>query len=185
MRINNHINHTQKLDLRYFILTQNYQSNLSLFTSFTNTPRSALRTQLQGSAHTVADSSRPLRTQLQSLYLLPTPSTQTYRRLYIVLLKNPLHYRSKIVQQNLATSTHRASLYLYLSMDRDPRAGRFILHFFTLFLGRLPFDFDLLQIALRASRGTFTFALPKIASFVPHDHCTRLPLPNSPPTQSS
>jgi len=52
---------------------------------------------------------------------------------------NPLPFRSFIIQK-LTTSTHRASLYLYISVDRDPWVGRLNLNFFTLFLGGLPFD---------------------------------------------
>lgn len=42
-------------------------------------PNSTLCTQLQGSMHTVVDSTRPLHTQLQSLFLLLPLKTQTYK----------------------------------------------------------------------------------------------------------
>ena len=90
-----------------------------LFVDFTNTSRFSLRTQLQGFVHLAADSSKPLCTQLQSLSPLPKPLTRTYRCLQIVLLKNPLHYRSKIIPKDLPFP-HRAALYLYLLMVCRP-----------------------------------------------------------------
>lgn len=52
-------------------------------------------------------------------------------------------------------------------MDRVPWVGRLHFHFFTLFLGGLPLDFNFLQIVLCASCGVFTLFLSKISGFMP------------------
>lgn len=52
-------------------------------------PLLALRTQLQGSAHTAVNSTRPPHTQLWSLYLLLQPKTQASRPRAIITIKIP------------------------------------------------------------------------------------------------
>ena len=95
-----------------------------------------LRMQLQGSAHTTADSTRPLCTQLQSLYL-PTNTLdsdlQTQRE---YCLHKPITF--KIFSKKLP-SNHRSFLYLYISMVRTPWASQLTFYFLTLFLDGQPF----------------------------------------------
>ena len=96
-------------------------------------------------------SCRGLRTQL---WTLPCLCTHSYRA--SIHYPNPwlrltdaskhsfskTHYTSNPIfhTKKLAPSTHRASLYLYLSMDHDPWAGQLNLYLFTLFLGGIHFD---------------------------------------------
>ena len=70
-----------------------------------------------------------------SIYL-STPSTQTYRHRENIAFINPQHSRSK----PKLTSNLRTLLYLYIPMVCRPWVGRLTFYYFTLFLGRQPFD---------------------------------------------
>lgn len=60
------------------------------------------------------------------------------QRLPECLSQKPITWQIQNHTTKLSYSTHRAPLYLYLSMDCDPWAGRLNFHFFTLLLGELP-----------------------------------------------
>ena len=81
-------------------------------------PNSALDTQLQGSMHTAADSTRPLRTQLQILFPPLQPKTRTYQ-----LRSNSSSKRTCYFSKTKTDFTLRASLYLYNPMVCRPWVG--------------------------------------------------------------
>jgi len=68
------INHEQMHKPEYRNRYSIFQNQLIFINAFVSyNPLPTLRTQLQGSAHIVVDSTKPPRTQLQSLYLLLQP----------------------------------------------------------------------------------------------------------------
>jgi len=95
-----------------------------------STTRFALRTQLQGSTHTVTNSTRPLCTQLQSLYLSTNTLDSDLQTLQYFFLYKPITVQIKIASSKKLTSNHRTVLYLYVSMVYGLWAGRLILHYF-------------------------------------------------------
>jgi len=101
---------------------------------------SAPCTQLQGSAHTTMDSTRPLRTQLQSLY----PYTNTLDSdLQMQIILSSQNHNTKIQDNDFSkklTSSHKALLYLYIPMVYKPWVGWISSYYFTLSLGGQPFD---------------------------------------------
>lgn len=128
--------HKPKCRNRYAIF-QNQPIFIKAFSSYNPLP--SLHTQLQGSTHIVADSIRPLRTQLQSLYLLIQPHTQTYRFRLNTIFRKPYHFRSDLPTTRKLPSTPRSLLYLYILMVCRPWVGRHILDYITIFYGGLPF----------------------------------------------
>ena len=77
-----------------------------------------LHTQLQGSTHSVVDSTKPLYTQPQSLFLLLQPNTLKLL-LYARTIRIPLSLFAPSLYLQL-----RASLYLYNPMVRGPWVSR-------------------------------------------------------------
>lgn len=100
------------------------------------TPRSAQRNSAVGVRAHSFGLSRPLCTQLQSLYLLPLSLNLDLQMLSISLLQVPITFHTS----KELLFPHRASLYLYPYLPCDPCVGQLYLYFFTLFSGELPFD---------------------------------------------
>lgn len=89
------------------------------------------------SMHTALDSTKPLRTQMQNLYLSTNTLDLDLQMKIEYCLHKPITFD---IKPKKLTSNHRALLYLYISMVRGPWAGRLTFYFLTLFLGRQPFD---------------------------------------------
>ena len=155
------------------------QKHLSLLIFCLVQSNSKLCTQLQGSTHTAAESTKPLRTQLQSLLLLPN-LTWTYRLKAILLLQT---HTLQILTKIYLIPLEPRFIYTSHGPQTMGRLTRFLL--FYIIFGRTNLWLDQLQVMLHALRGTFTISLPKIVGFKPQSHYAGDLLPNWPPTQSS
>ena len=135
--------------------TQYLRTNLSLLISliqYISLP--ILCTQLQGSTHIAADSIRPPRTQLWSLYLTINthdPDVQIQRN------QKPITHQ--IFFRKLP-STLRASLYLYIPMVNGPWVSWLTSYYSILFLGGQPFDSTYyISLSMHFAQ-SFTISLP-------------------------
>ena len=128
-----------------------FRRNLSLFPLILNTSKSSLRTQLQGSVHTDADFLGLCTHSCRASIYYPNPLLRLTDALKLSSSKT--HYNSD--PKKLATSTHRASLYLYLSMDHDPWAGRLTYISLHYFWAEYPLTQIITTYALRIPRSLY------------------------------